>query len=66
MQEPNVAKFELWRRDDNGNEFLVDRFVERAAAERRRLALQAGGHKQSYWIRDISGAAGETSEAPRG
>jgi len=49
--------FEVWRLDDNGNEFLVDTFDDRESAERRIAALAASGHKQMYWLgtnREIS------------
>ncbi|GEM_PF-215444 len=42
--------FELWRMDDNGNRFLVDRFEERSAAEARMAELAGSHHKQTFWI----------------
>lgn len=44
-----APRYQLWRQDDNGNEFLVARFDCRGDAERERLA--SGGHKQLYWIK---------------
>lgn len=48
--------FELWRQDDNGRHFLVDRFQTLDAAERRLAELTRGLHKQTYWI-DKTGEA---------
>jgi len=42
--------FELWRQDDNGQRFLVDRFTTRALAEARLAELTRSLHKQIYWI----------------
>jgi hypothetical protein len=44
--------FELWRQDDNGIRFLVDRFNERSAAEKRLAELTRCHHKQTYWIKE--------------
>lgn len=44
--------YQVWRRDDNGNEFLVVAFDVREAAEKRMAELAAGGHKQTYWIKE--------------
>jgi hypothetical protein len=44
--------FEVWRLDDNGNEFLVDAFDDRESAGKKVAELAAGGHKQMYWIRE--------------
>lgn len=46
-------RFELWRLDDNGNEFLIETFASRQAAEFRQRQLEAGGHKQTYWVKAI-------------
>jgi hypothetical protein len=50
-----LPAFEVWRRDDNGNEFLVATFGDQASAERKIAELSAGGHKQTYWVREFSG-----------
>lgn len=42
--------FELWRQDDNGQRFLVDRFATRTLAEARLAELTRSLHKQIYWI----------------
>jgi hypothetical protein len=36
--------------DDNCNEFLVETFDDRNAAEARVSELAESGHKQVYWI----------------
>jgi len=46
--------FEVWRMDDNGNEFLVYAFDDPEAAERRVAELAAGGHKQMYWLKEVA------------
>lgn len=48
------ATFELWRLDDNANEFLVAKFTERTSAELKLREMAAGGHKQTYWIKPPS------------
>ncbi len=50
MSDDSGPSFELWRLDDNGNEFLIARFPDRASAEARLRELSRGGHKQTYWI----------------
>lgn len=49
---PGRMVFELWRLDDNGNEFLVEAFDEREAAEEKIAGLAAGGHRQTYWLKE--------------
>ena len=46
--------FEVWRLDDNGNEFLVDTFHNRESAEKRIAELAAGGNKQMYWVKEVT------------
>jgi len=50
-QPSQTPAFEVWRLDDNGNEFLVARYDDREVAERKIAELAAGGHKQTYWIK---------------
>lgn len=45
--------FELWRLDDNANDFLVDTFNDRASADAKLREMSAGGHKQTYWIKQV-------------
>jgi len=46
----NTSCYTLWRQDDNGQRFIVDRFAVRADAEQRLLQLTRVPHKQIYWI----------------
>ncbi|MNO66928.1 hypothetical protein D3C76_577280 [compost metagenome] len=41
----------LLRLDDNGNEFVMRRNLNRAEAEALAREYQARGHKQMYWAR---------------
>ncbi len=53
-------KFEVWRQDDNGNKFLVDKHETREAAEASAKTLTDRGHKQHYWVETAGvAAAGE-------
>jgi len=53
-QPPSAGRrFELWRLDDNGNEFLIETFASRRAAEAQKRRFEHRGHKQTYWIRVI-------------
>lgn len=49
------SKFELWREDDNGQRFLVDRYLARDDAKQRLAELTRVQHKQSYWIVEAPG-----------
>jgi hypothetical protein len=40
----------VWRQDDNGNQFEVVRKDSRGQAEEVATAMQARGHKQTYWV----------------
>lgn len=40
----------VWRQDDNGNRYEVSRHPTRAEAESIVVAMQARGHKQTYWV----------------
>ena len=48
-QDP-VMEWEVWRQDDHGNRFLVDRLPSRALARIRLEQLTRSPHKQFYWI----------------
>ncbi|MCA9780422.1 MAG: hypothetical protein KC800_27045 [Candidatus Eremiobacteraeota bacterium] len=43
--------FEVWRQDDNGNEFLVTAFPRELEARLYRKQLERRGHKQHYWVK---------------
>jgi hypothetical protein len=40
----------VWRQDDNGNRFQVSRHDTREAADAVAEAMEARGHKQTYWV----------------
>lgn len=40
----------LWRQDDHGNRVLIDVLPDRAAADARRAAFEARGHRQTYRV----------------
>jgi hypothetical protein len=45
------VRWELWRQDEYGNEFLIREFDDSASAEAARDELVAGGHHQHYWVK---------------
>ncbi|MCA9805964.1 MAG: hypothetical protein KC777_28545 [Cyanobacteria bacterium HKST-UBA02] len=47
--EVELAAHEVWRQDDNGNEFLVETLPCRADALSRVRMFTERGHKQLYW-----------------
>jgi O-acetyl-ADP-ribose deacetylase (regulator of RNase III) len=48
---PTASGWELWRQDDGGNQFLIESFSTREAAERMMKVYEDRGHKQVYWIK---------------
>jgi hypothetical protein len=44
------ARWVVWRQDDNGNRFEVNRFESREDAERLAATMETRGHKQIYWV----------------
>lgn len=47
----DIGEWELWRRDDGGNAFLVTRHLTRGHAQMQLEALEAEPrHKQVYWL----------------
>ncbi len=40
----------VYRQDDNGNRFVVERQLSREEAERMAAEFEARGHKQVYWV----------------
>ena len=40
----------LFRQDDHGNRFLVEKFPDREQAEAARRDFESRGHKQLYWV----------------
>jgi len=49
-QSFTTLTWELWREDDNGNQSMMGRFIDRASAERCAHAFELRGHKQRYWV----------------
>jgi hypothetical protein len=45
-----MTVYDLWRQDDHGNKYLVERFMSREAADEARKRYEARGHKQTYWV----------------
>jgi hypothetical protein len=43
----------VWRQDDNGNRFEVNRYESRAEAEEVAATMEARGHKQIYWVAEV-------------
>jgi hypothetical protein len=43
------VRWTVWRIDDNGNTFVVDKHLDRAQAEQVVAKFTARGHKQTYW-----------------
>jgi hypothetical protein len=44
------VEWTVWRQDDNGNRYEVSRHDTRAAADAVAAAMEARGHKQTYWV----------------
>lgn len=40
----------VWRQDDNGNRYEVERFASRADADALAAEMEARGHRQLYWV----------------
>ncbi len=45
-----TEKWRLMRLDDNGNEFEVQRYDDRSAADKACLEFERRGHKQTYYV----------------
>jgi hypothetical protein len=54
--------FELWRQDDNGQRFLVDRHRNLDEAKRRLAELTRVQHKQIYWIAETMDSTDRTKQ----
>ena len=50
---PSRARFEVWRLDDNDNEFRIRSFETESDARNYSKEMTARGHKQTYWVRRI-------------
>jgi hypothetical protein len=53
--EDGVGPWVVWRQDDNGNQYQVARRQSREHAEALAAQLEAGGHKQTYWVSSAAG-----------
>jgi hypothetical protein len=57
-----VARWEVWRQDDNGNQFKVSEHGHRVEALARIIVLESGMvHKQVYWVAGPPGPAYQTN-----
>jgi hypothetical protein len=57
-----VARWEVWRQDDNGNQFKVSEHGHRVEALARVLVLESGMvHKQVYWLAGPPGPVYQTN-----
>ncbi|MET9882413.1 SPOR domain-containing protein [Streptomyces sp. NPDC006430] len=45
------------RQDDNGNRYRVGRYPTRSEAQKVVDSLEAGGHKQLYWVERVGQTA---------
>ena len=50
---------ELWRLDDNNNEFLMSEYSTIIEAELHRKAFQDKGHKQIYFVKSKNSTESE-------
>jgi hypothetical protein len=56
MSDPNSRppqsnnRWTVYRQDDNGNVFVVQRGLSTAEAQRLAAELESHGHKQLYWV----------------
>jgi hypothetical protein len=53
LTEPHEPQYSVWRRDDNGNIFLIKDGLDENDAFRIVRELEDTGHKQSYWVKEI-------------
>jgi hypothetical protein len=44
----------VWRQGDDGNPFEVGRLSSRAEADELASALEARGHRQTYWVTSMT------------
>lgn len=50
------SNWAVYRQDDNGNKYLVEKGLTRDAAEKLAAELESHGHKQLYWATNESAA----------
>lgn len=46
-----AKKWQLWRQDDGGNQYLVESFTTESAANKMMKKCEERGHKQVYWVK---------------
>ncbi len=51
VQAETLPVWQLWRLDDNGNEFLIEAFRSRAKAVATQARFEARGQRQTYFVR---------------
>jgi hypothetical protein len=49
------GKYRLVRQDESGHKYLMNAGDDREALEREKERLEAGGHKQTYWVEENIG-----------
>jgi hypothetical protein len=52
ITETHELQYSVWRRDDNGNIFLVKDGLNKSDALGIVREFEENGHKQSYWVKD--------------
>ncbi|HET9766076.1 MAG TPA: hypothetical protein VFS60_04480 [Thermoanaerobaculia bacterium] len=57
-----MAQYQVWRQDDNGREFLVETCATREEAEQQQRDFERHGHKQSYFVIEVTPGDGEAGE----
>ncbi len=51
-EKSKINTWSIWRQDDNGNRFLIERDLTEEAARNLADKMEATGHKQTYWVTD--------------
>jgi len=56
MKEPDrsTTRWQLKRQDDHGNRYVIADFDSKEAASQMMAEYEAKGHKQTYWIEEVS------------
>jgi hypothetical protein len=55
----NLARYDVWRQDDNGNKYVVSADICRPDAIKLQRQLESSKHKQTYWISPATGETGK-------
>lgn len=59
-----MSRYQLWRQDDNGNEFLVGAWSTREETEQQQRDFERRGHKQRYFVIEVRRDDIEAGEPP--